>query len=188
MARATMAALIADLRAKVNGDATFTDDDLERLLDAHAMSVDIRLEPRPPFYREHRAPVAPWEEGALVYIGYAEELELGTDYTIDLLRGIVTTPAAEHRSIFIQGTAYDLNAAAADGWERIAGRHVGEFDFSANEASHRRSQTHEQALRQAETFRGRAWARTSTVDRADQTGRGSRGDELLDGFRRATDR
>lgn len=183
-----MAALIADLRSKLNGDATFTDDNLQGLLDEHAQAVDIRLDPRPPFYREHRAPIAPFEAGAIVYIGHAEELVLDVDYTIDLMRGIVTTPAADYRALFIQGMAYDLNAAAADGWERIAGRHVGKVDISANSASQSRSQLHEQATAQAALFRARARATTSTVDRADANGRGSRGDELLDSFRRQTDR
>ena len=185
MPRATMSALIARVKALANGDAQISDDDYQQLLDDHAFVVECALEPRPPFYTQHRSPFENLETGCAVYVGYNTLLDEDTDYTIDLQRGIVTTPAANYQVIYLQGMAYDVYAAAADAWERIAARHVGKFDLSADGSSLRRSQLHEQALAQAAACRRQAWATTVTTERSDTAGdAAAQAAQRLDAFRR----
>jgi hypothetical protein len=177
-----MAALIARTKGLCGGDTQISDDDYQQLLDDHAFVVECALAQRPPFFTQHQSPFENLEAGAVVYTGYNTPLVEGVDYTIDLQRGIVTTPQANYQVISIQGMAYDINAAAADGWERIAARHVGAFDLSADGSSLRRSQAHDQALLQAATYRAKAWAVTTTVDRADTPGQ-THAEHLLQSFR-----
>ncbi len=184
MPRPTMDALIARVKAMCGGDTTITDDDYQVLLDDHAFVVECALEQRPPFFTQFRSPFENLEEGAVVYIGYNTLLTEGVDYTIDLQRGIVTTPATNYQVLYLQGMAYDINAAAADGWERIAARHVDEFDLSADGSSLKRSQVYEQATAQAAKYRSKAWAVPVSVDRADMPGQMSNADRFLDSFRR----
>src|SRR5205807_10274895 len=96
------------------GDTTISDDDYEQLLDDHAFVVECALTQRPPFFTQHRSPFENLEAGCVVYIGYNTLLIENTDYTIDLQRGIVTTPATNYQVIYVQGMAYAINAAAAD--------------------------------------------------------------------------
>lgn len=186
MARSSMADLIARLRALLAGDATLTDDDLQTMLDDHAVSVDVFLLPRAPFYTRHEGPYENLEDGAVVYVGYNTALAETTDYTIDLQRGIVTTPAADYRGLRLFATAYDLHAAAGDGWELIASRYVGQFDFTDAGNQYVRSQQHRQALEQAARHRAQAGASVATVRRSD-SGTASDGTaaRMLDGFRRS---
>lgn len=60
-----------------------------------------------------------WLEGSYVSI---TPLATPTDYTIDSSSGTVSTPAADLRGLMLTGRSYVLNAAAADGWARLAGR------------------------------------------------------------------
>lgn len=165
MARSSMAALIARLRGLLAGDTVLTDDELQDMLDEHVLWISAPLYTEDP-YTEHRASYTNLEAGARVFVAGLNLLE-GTDYVIDAARGIVTTATPDHRRLYIQGRAYDLNAAAADGWERIAARDVGSYDFSSNNLSSNVSQKHRQALAQADTFRAKAWPRVATVERAD---------------------
>src|SRR5689334_23368247 len=106
--RSTMTDLIARLRGFAGGDTTITDDDYQALLDDHAFPVEAALSPRPPFFVQHQSPFENLEAGAIVYIGYNTVLVEDTDYTIDLQRGIVTTPAANYQVLYLQGMAYDV--------------------------------------------------------------------------------
>jgi hypothetical protein len=184
--RTTMTTLISRLGKLLPAAAAFTDDDLQEMLDGHAFTFDVSLVPRLPFYKQHEAPYENIEAGAGVYTGYNQVLVEGTDYTIDLSRGIVSTPAADRRGLMIQGSAYDLNAAAADGWERVAAAHVGEFDVSHDDGSSlKRSQVHDQALTQAAKYQSKAWATQTSVERSDMTGSGdTTANRLREGFRR----
>lgn len=185
MARSSMTSLIGRLRALLNSDAGLDDDALEQLLDAHSFAIDTALVPRAPFFTEHEAPYDNIEAGAIVYVGYNTMLVAGSDYTIDLVRGIVTTAAADHRMLMLQGRAYDLNAAAADGWEQIAGAEVGAFDFSDLQGRYSVSQIRAQALEMAATYRAKAWATDRLIARADSTLSGADAAERLrQGFRR----
>lgn len=188
MARDTMTSLISRLRGMLAGTTSFSDDDLQSLLDDHAFAFDTSLVPRAPFYVEHEAPYENIEVGCRVYVGYNTLLTEEVDYTIDLSRGVVTTPAADHRGLQAYGTAYDLNAAAADGWERIAAGKADQFDLSADGSNLRRSQLHEQALTQAAAFRKKAWATQRNVERSDSARPGDAvAERLRDGFRRQVD-
>lgn len=51
---------------------------------------------------------------------------------------------------------YDLNSAAAAGWELKAGKAAADYDFSRDGASHARSQVQKMCLAQAALYRGKA--------------------------------
>jgi hypothetical protein len=166
-ARANMTALIARTRKLLGGDTVLADIDIQELLDDHAIVVDSYLDPRPPFYTEHVSPFENLETGARVYYGYNTLLTLTTDYTIDEQRGIVTTLAADRRGLKILGMAYDINGAAADGWERIASRGADLFAWSDVEGSYHPEQARDFATNQAARYRAKAWAVSRTIERHD---------------------
>lgn len=170
MARAGMANLILRLRRMCGGDTTtMTDDTCQELLDNHSVLVDSFLDPRVPFWTEHVSPFENLEEGALckIYYGYNTLLTETTDYTADYQRGIFTTPAANYRGLKILARAYDINAAAGDGWERLAGVGADGFDWSDVEGSYSPSQARDYKLSQAASYRAKAWAVVRTVERHD---------------------
>lgn len=167
MARSTMTSLISRLRALCNNPAALSDDDLATILDDHAVVVTGLLRPVLPFYVQHAAPFANLEAGASVYYGYSTLLTENTDYTIDSQRGIVTTPQADYRGLRIQGMAYDLNGAAADAWERLAGAQADAFAWSDVEGSYHPEQARQFCLDMAAKYRRKAWAVGHTVERAD---------------------
>jgi len=55
---------------------------------------------------------------------------------------------------------YDLNAAAADIWEEKSAGRADDFDFNADGGSYTRSQSYEQAMKQARYFRSRRGLKT----------------------------
>lgn len=167
--RPTMTALVARVKALCNGNTSLSDDDYQTLLDDHAVVVNALLEPRVPFYTEHLAPFPNLETGSacVIYYGYNTQLVETTDYTADYQRGIVTTPAANYRGLRMLGKAYDLHAAAADGWERIAATKADAFAWSDVEGSYHPEQARQFALDMAKTHRRKAWAISSTVERND---------------------
>jgi len=167
--RSGMTNLIARVKSFCNGDTTLTDDDYQQLLDDHAIVVDSLLTPRVPFYVEHVSPFENLEEGSAckIYYGYNTLLVENTDYTADYQRGIFTTPAANYRGLRVLGKAYDINAAAADGWEHIAQRYSTEFDFGTLGWKYERSQQIDMCLKMAARYRKKAWAISHTVERGD---------------------
>jgi hypothetical protein len=168
--RSTMTALVARVKALCNGDTTISDDTYQEFLDDHAVVVAAYLESRYPAYLEHVSPFESLETGATckLYAGGSETALIETtDYTADYQRGIFTTAAAERRGLRIVAKAYDIHAAAADGWERIAMRYSLEFDFSDVEGSYKRSQQIDMCLKLAAKERAKAWAIAHTVERAD---------------------
>lgn len=169
MARSTMATLIARVRLALNSDTTFTDDQIQELLDDHSVIVDSYLEPQRPFWTDHVSPFENLESGAVckVYYGYNTLLTESTDYTADYQRGIFTTPAANYRGLKVLGRAYDVNAAAADGWDKIAARVWDEFSFNDVEGSYQRQQQYDNATKQAARYRAKAWAVSRTIERHD---------------------
>lgn len=56
---------------------------------------------------------------------------------------------------------WDLNGAAADGWERKAGLVAGDYDFGEDGQRFNRSQVHAMCLVQADRFDGRRSSRSS---------------------------
>src|SRR5512138_1360431 len=165
--RPTMVQLIARVKALCGGDTTISDDDYQTLLDDHAVTVNALLEPQQPFYTEHAAPFENLEAGAKVYYGYNILLTETTDYTADYQRGLFTTPAADYRGLRILGKAYDIHAAAADGWERLAARSADAFAWSDVEGSYHPEQARQYKLDMAKAHRRKAWATGRTVERND---------------------
>lgn len=184
MPRSSMTALITRLHVLLNNDVSFEQEDCQFLLDDHAFVVDTILQPKAPLYRQHTADAENLEADAVIFTGYDTLLVVGVDYTIDLQRGIVTTPQAFHQTLRLQGMAYDLFSAAADGWEQIASRYVAEFDIASTDGSLKLSQQHEQALTQAKRYRARAWTRSATAERADTPGQGMV-QQVVDGWDRS---
>ncbi len=156
MARPTMTSLIKRLRGLLNGDTKLTNDQLQELLDTWSFAVDAPLATQVPARTRHTAPGGDLEDGVLVYADGTTLLTLTTDYTVDLQRGIVTTVQPETRTLTLQGTAFDLNGAAADGWELLAMRFTTEFDYSDPSGQFKASQQHAMALTQAKAFRARS--------------------------------
>jgi len=169
MPRTTMTALIARVKAMCNGSTTLSDDDYQTLLDDHAVAVNANLIPRVPFFTQHVAPHENLEAGPVnvIYYGYNTQLVENTDYTADYQRGIFTTPAANYRGLRILGMAYDINAAAADGWERLASQAADSFAWSDVEGSYHPEQARQYKLDMAAKYRSRAWAMGRTVERND---------------------
>ncbi len=169
MARSTMASLISRVRKALGDDTTFSDDDIQELLDDHAVIVDSYLEPQTPFWTDHVSPFENLESGAVckIYYGYNTLLAESTDYTADYQRGIFTTPAADYRGLKILGRAYDVNGAAADGWDKIAARTADLFSWSDVEGSYHPEQARDFATQQARRFRAKAWAVSRTIERHD---------------------
>lgn len=165
--RATMTHLIARLKKLCNNDTTLTDFDYQELLDDHAIVVTGLLRPQIPFYTLHAAPFENLEAGAHVFYGFNTLLTENTDYTADYQRGLFTTPQADYRGLRIQGTAFDLNGAAADGWERIASAQSDAFAWSDVEGSYHPEQARQFALDMAAKYRRKAWAIGHVVERAD---------------------
>jgi hypothetical protein len=117
-----------------------------------------------------------------IYIsGSTTVLTETTDYTLDYQRGIFTTPSANYRNLSARGTAYNLNLAAADGWERIAARYVLEFDVTGVEGSYKRSQQYSQAMGMAAKYRRSAGVTSSYVERGDMGGRTPNIDRIATG-------
>lgn len=167
MPRTTMAALIARVRTLLANDTVFSDTDIQTFLDDHAVAVNGVLEPQVPFFTTHLAPFENLEAGAKIFYGFNTLLIETTDYTSDYQRGIFTTPNADYRGLRILGSAFDLHAAVADGWEAIAGRSAAQFDWSDVEGSYKPTQARDYALSMAKTHRRKAWAIGRTVERAD---------------------
>jgi hypothetical protein len=180
-----MTDLIGRVAALVNNDPLLPAETIQNMLDSHARElVQVPLTPTPPFYRKHTSPYGNLETGAIVYVGYNQQLTVDTDYTIDLLRGIVTTPAAEYRRLFLQGTAYDVYGAAADLWMVIAARSVEKVDVQSGKTSLSRSQEYEHALNMSKRYRALAWGVTTKALRSDTTGRGTTPEQVLQDFKR----
>lgn len=177
MARIGMTDLRDELRAMTNagtmdftaGTLTyFSDDQLDTIFDRNSTHF---------VYQEvERAAPAVIQNGQLVYteyrIGYdhVEKSTGGTaifilqnnsggtvsasDYTIDYTRGIITF-ASDTLGVgyYATGWAYDINAAAADIYQMKANSVAGEFDFSTDNHSIKKSQVYDHYIKQIQYFR-----------------------------------
>lgn len=174
MARSSMAALLTRLRLLVNDPAgasqTFSDDDLQRVLDGQRF--DARYSPLAPIdtiaaggaitWLSWEADRGDWEDSATFVDSSYNTLTVSSS---DLIRGIWTFAASQTAGVLLSGAAYNLYAAAADVLEILASRKASEFDFSADNASFKRSQAVEQLRGQAAAYRDRAgaWGRDGTA-------------------------
>ena len=98
---------------------------------------------------------------------YENLLVENTNYTADYQRGIFTTPAADYRGLKILARAYDVHAAAADGWDKVAARSSDLFAWSDVEGSYHPEQARDFATGQAKRYRAKAWATSRTIERHD---------------------
>jgi hypothetical protein len=174
-ARAGMADLRDTLRGMTDvtehdwtlGQQNFWDDlQLDRALDRHAVFVDHEL----------MQTIATNTEGGTTAIydyvsefGSFETVASGTAYlkvqdatglihgtsewTADYAVGQFTfSTNTSGSSMYLTGTAYDLNAAAADIWQKKAAHYASAFDFSTDNHNVRRSQLIENCFRMAKHF------------------------------------
>lgn len=185
VARSGLVDLLAELRSlgavgsndfKIDGVPQFTDGRLEKILDLYRQ--DFYREPLSsvetytagtPVYKEYYAGVQYIEKTtggtAVFYIEHPTGDTVGTaNYTFDYLVGKATFGAdTGGSSLFWYGRAYDMNRAAAEVWRRKASYYAGQFDFSTDNHSVKKSSVHQQCLRMADYYEARA-AAAVTVD------------------------
>jgi len=139
----------------------FTDDEIQEALDRHqvvARYVRLRAEPRygpngQVEYFDVWADIGPWEDGVTLVDGDYNTL---TPATADLNAGHWTFQNSTPPPILATGYYYDTYGAAADLLEQWAAR-ARAFDVDADGASYKRSQTAQQLLALAATYRRQAW-------------------------------
>lgn len=189
-ARAGMVDILTELRNlgnvgsndfKVDGFPQFTDGRLEDILDVY----------RQDHYRVEMVPIESYSGGTVVYkdyytgVGDLEQTTGGTsifyledasgsvvgtaNYTMDYLRGKATFGSDTGGStLYWYGRSYDLNRAAAEVWRRKASYYAGQFDFSTDNHSVKKSTVYAQCLKMADYYEARAGvAETVTIYRSD---------------------
>lgn len=122
--RTGMAALIARLRVALDDGRTpqlFTDEQLQSFLDQHRYRLAGEMMYSDRLYTEWRSLYPNVEDGA-------ELREAGntvipaSGYVADFASGSFTFVLPLYNTPYLWGYAYDLNAAAADGWTQKAAR------------------------------------------------------------------
>lgn len=100
---------------------------------------------------------------------FDREPVLSTDDVDDLV-AVAKRPDAAGLSPSAVGwvPTWELNAAAAEGWERKASRAAGDFDYTDDAGSYSRSAVFDMCKRQADTFRKRILS-TLPVSKNDPT-------------------
>jgi hypothetical protein len=147
MARATMAALIGQVRALVDdtgGAPVWSDDQVQVFLDetrAEVRYVPLTpLETRTPTgvqYLEYRAAQGWWEDTVTLVSGGYVTLTPATSY---LQLGVWTFAVDTLPPVLVSGRCYDVYGAAVSLLMAWLAKLKGEFDFTADGASFRRSQ------------------------------------------------
>lgn len=148
MARTTLAALITQVRLLVGdpagASATFTDDELQIFLDAHAMPVRyVSLTPEATIapggstsYYTWTAPLGWWEDDETLTDSSYNAL---TPTTSDRQRGRWTF-AASQNDVLLTGTYYDVHLSAADVADAWIAKLKLAYDFAADGGDYKRSQ------------------------------------------------
>jgi hypothetical protein len=170
MPRETTTALIARVRrlaGNVPADV-LSDDELEAMLDAHALHVvGARLED----VRDARgrvmayaSPYAEWESGAVLDTGSGTVLE-PAEAAVGEATGLWTFAAEQTTGpAYVTGTSHDTAAAAADALEAWAAALATAYDFSSDAGqSFRRSQAAVELRQAARALRARARPVSSPV-------------------------
>ena len=176
MARTGMTDLIATLRGMTeSGTADWTlgtvsfwsDNHVQDVLDLHRKDyVFQELMPYPTqgsggtvLYNQYRAPVGNFEQTtggtAIFYVQDGTGANVGTAlYSVDYVRGVVTFASnTRGTSYFLTGSSYDLNAAAADIWNRKASHYAASaFNFSTDNHSVSREAIHQHCMQMAAKF------------------------------------
>ena len=181
-ARSGMANLILRWRRMVNdgGTAIWDNDEAQQILDGHRRDV----------WRERLATVTVEEDGSTVYKTYTSKFDnleettggtavfrvydsggtaIGTaNYTPDYERGVIQFSADQAGSAYyLDARAYDLNAAAADGWLERMANVSGYYDFSSDGQSFKRSDYFAHCQAMAAYYRGKAPMTVSLLERND---------------------
>ena len=184
-ARSGMANLITRLRGMtstgiadytVGNSLWWTDDQLEDVLDRNRL--DVRDEVLASHYVLGTAGTAQWFDytsryhnfettsggTAVFYLAFDTGVRVGTAlYSTDYDSGRVTFSSNTGGSaIYLNGRAYDLNAAAAEVWTMKADHVADRFDFSADGASFKASQLQTQYMARAAKYTSMAeWGNRS---------------------------
>lgn len=160
MARATMATLISRVRQLVNdagGTPNWSDDQIQTMLDmrrVRANSYELMAEPTytptTTQYLTFFAEYGDWETDAVTKNG---DYTTVVATTIDTTTGRWTFTTEPNYPIYLTGWTYDIYAAAADLLEQRALQLVGQYDFSADGGSYKRSQLKDGFLALASQYR-----------------------------------
>lgn len=184
MARSTLTSLITTTRELINdgGTAVFSDDVVQRHLDAHR--YDIYREQLMAFpthigggsvsYFEYRSRHADFEATsagtAIFFVEDGTGANVGTAAwaSMDYQSGILNlTTNYAGTILYLTGRSYDLYGAAADLLDDWAQKVSLQFDFSSDQQSFSRSQKQEMLKKAAEGYRRKARPRTASQGRAD---------------------
>lgn len=166
----------ADYQLGGSGEVYWTDDQLQEILDRNR--VDIRDEVLRSHYILGTAGTAQWFDytsryynfeattggTAIFYLAFDTGERVGTAlYSVDYDSGKITFANDTGGSaIYLNGRAYDLNAAAAEVWTMKADHVADRFDFSADGASFKVSQLQKQYMERAARYTGMAeWGNKS---------------------------
>jgi hypothetical protein len=168
--RPTMTLLVETVRGLIADDGpvndrVWTDDELERFLDAYRTTV-VRelLEPASPTpTRIWRARYSHWEQSAQLAVAGAS---VSVTFE-DSLVGEWTLDTETSGPVYVTGSTYDVYAAAADALEAWAARERLAYDITVDGQSLRRSQLPDRLMFLAQSYRRRARPRQAQVMRSD---------------------
>lgn len=174
-AREGMLPLVRSLRAftaagpndyLIAGEPYWSDAQLQEILDNNREEIIheeldsvVEYTGGAPFTKRHLSYHGNYESGTAVFwledgAGSTASTAL---YTADYVMGKFTFAADTGGTVYyLTGRSYDLNAAAADVWDRKADHYAEVYDFSTDGHSLKRSQLVAQCEKQAEKYRSRA--------------------------------
>lgn len=181
MARTTMSDLITTLRGMTNagtadytiGTVTYwTDDQMQSALDRYRLDV-VRLSVSPAVeydggtvvYTRYATGVMYWEGSTAFELQDSTGNAVGTAlYTFDAERGVITFSATTTGvDYYACGAVYDMDAAAADVWEKKAAQAADLFNFSTDNHSIQRGAIIQNYLRMASQYRARSKYASNTI-------------------------
>lgn len=180
-ARAGMLNLLARWRRMVNDTAgsVWNDTEAQELLDTYRVDIYAgELTAAPQYvsgttvYKVHMSPWENLEETASGTANFrlydANGSAISSGYTADWQRGIFTFTADQRGSArYIDAKAYDLNAAAADGWRELMGAKASFYKFTADGATYDRQQWFEHCQAMARYYDNLTKPIYTTLERTD---------------------
>ena len=172
--RSSMAHLVTRLRSLLPSSASslLSDDALCEVLDdsstltqaspAHAIAL-----PWETTFTRYASEQGDWEATPTVHDG-TQQVAVSQ---FDLSKGeFVLVDANPRKVLYLAGRYVDMNAAAAQALERLAGLLSTEFDFASDDQRFSRSQQVQMILQAAAQFRKQAQARSVPMNREDLSG------------------
>jgi hypothetical protein len=161
------------------GSDHWDDDTAQEVIDAHRLDI----------YREPLVAVPQPAPGSTVYTVYQAQYPyiegtasgsavfrlydaggtaITSGFTLDWQRGRVVFSADQGGSArLLDYRAYDLNAAAADGWRERAADTADKYAFADTGQSFSRNQWFEHCERMAERYAAQAWVSAADIVRSD---------------------